>query len=275
MDIDFNDFFMNSNTAVSPFVKWVGGKKSIIKQLTSRVPKTYIGYEECFVGGGILFFTLQPSNACLSDINKYLILTYQAIRDNVKGVIAELEKHYTLHEKQYFLKARKVFNNNEFDSVKVAGLFIYLNKACYNGLYRVNKNGEFNSSFGSYGKIILNKINLWNVSQALQGVTIKNRSFEEVEPEKGVFYYLDPPYYHTYNMYDFSRFNDEQHEKLAQKCHDINDAGGYFMLSNSNSDFIRDIYKGFNIENLFSRQRISCTVDQRKLKSELLIRNYE
>lgn len=264
-----------SNAPARPFVKWVGGKRSIIEELSQRVPESYTGYRECFIGGAALFFALQPQDAYLSDVNFYLVSAYNSIRDNVDGVIAELEKHKAAHEKPYFLKAREAIAN-ESDPVKIAGLLIYLNKTCYNGLYRVNKTGKFNVPMGSYkNPTILDESNLRNVSKALQGVIIKHRPFDRIKPEKGAFYYLDPPYHKTYDGYNGGGFGNEQHEKLAQKCGEIDVAGGYFMLSNSNTDFIRTLYKGFLIEDIMAGRYVSCKPSQRGRKSEFLIRNYE
>ena len=257
-----------------PFVKWVGGKRSIMSILSKRIPAKYTGYCECFMGGGALFFALQPKNATLSDINLNLVLAYRSIRDDVDALICELEKHKAAHDKAYFLKVRKAISTEE-DPVKVAGLLIYLNKTCYNGLYRVNKAGEFNAPMGDYeNPTILDETNLRSVSKALQGVSIEHKSFEEIVPEKGKFYYLDPPYHKTYAGYNGNGFGDENHEELAKKCRDIDAVGGYFMLSNSDTDFIRGLYKGFGIEDIMAGRYVSCKANQRGQKNEVLIRNY-
>lgn len=268
------DDFSPDSADAKPFVKWVGGKRSVIAELLRRVPEKYTSYNECFVGGGAFFFALKPKRAVLSDINSHLVLAYQAIRDDVEGVIEELEQHKKRHSKRHFLKVRGELSS-ESDAVKVAGYLIYLNKTCYNGLYRVNQSGRFNTPMGSYeNPAILDEDNLYNVSEALQGVTIKGQSFEKVRVRKGAFYYLDPPYYEAYNGYSGNRFGKEEHKMLAEKCHEIDAAGGYFLLSNSNMDFIKRLYKGFKRETIKATRYVSCNPDQRGQHSELLIRNY-
>lgn len=258
-----------------PFVKWVGGKRSVLNELLYRVPKKFTSYNECFVGGGALFFALKPRKANLSDINPHLMQSYQALRDNVESVIAELKRHKKLHNKSHFLKIRKLLSS-EIDAVKLAAHLIYLNKTCYNGLYRVNKAGEFNAPLGSYeNPSILDEENLRKVSETLQGVAIKEASFENIKVQKNAFYYLDPPYHQAYNSYSAWRFDEEEHEKLAEKCHEIDNNGGYFLLSNSNTDFVRDIYRDFITDEIMAGRYVSCKSNQRGRQRELLIRNYD
>lgn len=258
-----------------PFVKWIGGKRSILDILVERMPGTYTCYNECFVGGGALFFELQPSNAILSDINTHLIITYNAIRDNLEEVITLLEKHKASHDKKYYLDARETMAI-EKDSVKVAALFIYLNKTCYNGIYRVNKSGKFNVPMGSYkNPSIFDKENLKSVSKVLQGVRIEQYSFCQSEIQEGAFYYIDPPYHKTFSRYDGSGFGDEEHVQLARFCNKLHNAGCYFMLSNSGTDLIKELYEKFNIEHIFASRSVSCKSNQRGKESELLIRNYK
>ena len=255
-------------------MKWVGGKRSVLDELLHRVPKKFTSYNECFVGGGALFFALKPKKAYLSDVNHHLIQSYQAIQGDVEGVINELKRHKRLHKESHFLRIRKLLSS-ESNAVKIAGYLIYLNKTCYNGLYRVNQGGEFNTPLGSYeNPSILDEENLRNVSETLQGVTIKEASFEKIRVRKGGFYYLDPPYHQAYDSYNGSRFDDEQHEKLAEKCYEIDDKGGYFLLSNSNTRFVRDLYRDFIIDKIMAGRYVSCKSDQRGRQRELLIRNY-
>lgn len=266
---------LHKHIEARPFVKWVGGKKSVLNELLNHIPKKITSYNECFVGGGALFFALKPKKARLSDINPHLIQSYQAIRDDVSGVINELRRHKKLHTKPYFLKIRKLLST-ESDAVKLAGYLIYLNKTCYNGLYRVNKAGEFNAPLGSYkNPSILDEENLRSVSKTLQGVTIKEASFENIRIQKDAFYYLDPPYHQAYNSYNVWRFGEEEHEKLAKKCHEIDSKGGYFLVSNSNTEFVRNLYRDFAIDEIMAGRYVSCKPDQRGKQSELLIRNYD
>ena len=180
-----------------------------------------------------------------------------------------------LHNKEYYLNARKRLSE-EKNKAKIAALFIYINRTCYNGLYRVNKKGEFNVPMGNYkNPLIVDEENLRNVSSLLQGMDIRQHSFEETALQKGAFYYLDPPYHKTYSGYDGGGFADGEHENLAEFCHKIDKVGGYFMLSNSDTDFVRKLYKGYKIENIMASRSISCKSEGRGKKGELLIRNYK
>jgi len=258
-----------------PFVKWVGGKRSILPELLARLPASYTTYHEPFIGGGALFFAVQPQIAYLSDVNLPLVLTFQAVRDDVDALIAELERHAASHNKPYFLNARKEFGR-ETDGTKLAALFIYLNKTCFNGLYRVNKSGLFNVPIGSYtNPTILDEANLRQVSQALQSATLKQHPFLQVPLEEGGFYYLDPPYHRTYDGYDSSRFGDTDHQELANFCSGLKKAGAYFMISNSNNAFVRSLYREFHIEEVQASRSVSCKGDQRGKETELIIRNYK
>lgn len=258
-----------------PFVKWVGGKRSILDKLVERVPDTYTRYCECFLGGGALFFEVQPEKAFLSDINFYLIIAYRAVRDDVDGVIKELKVHDAKHDKTHFLASRLRLSTEQ-DQAALAALLIYLNKTCYNGLYRVNKAGAFNVPIGSYtNPAIMDEETLRNASRALQGAEIQHRPFSQIEPKAGEFYYLDPPYHQTYAQYHGDGFGDELHQELAKVCRNIDAAGAKFMLSNSDTDFVRQLYKGFVVEDVLAGRYVSCKSDQRGRHSELIIRNYQ
>lgn len=258
-----------------PFVKWVGGKRSILSELTPRLPKIYKTYHEPFLGGAALFFAVKPEKAYLSDINFHLAITFQTVRDHVDELIENLKIHEAKHNKEYFLKGRKRLFV-EKDPIQIAALFIYLNKTCFNGLYRVNKSGLFNVPIGSYKEPpILDEENLNSCSDALKNAKIKQHSFEQLEPEKENFYYLDPPYHETYSSYDGSGFGAEEHKKLARFCKEIHEADGFFMLSNSDTELIRSLYKGFHIEEVSASRSVSCKANQRGKEKELIIRNYK
>jgi DNA adenine methylase len=262
-----------SSTA-RPFVKWVGGKRSIIDELIKRIPESYTTYYEPLLGGGALFFSLKPEKACLSDINFHLIITFQTVRDDVEKLIDRLKTHAENHNKTYFLKARERLFTAK-DPVEIAAWFIYLNKTCYNGLYRVNRAGKFNVPIGSYkNPAILDEENLRSCSESLKDAEIIQQSFIQVELEKNAFYYLDPPYHQAFSGYDGKGFGDEQHKELAEICNKIDNAGGLFLLSNSDTDFIRSLYKGYEIEKISASRMVSCKGDQRGKEEELLIRNY-
>lgn len=260
--------------AVKPFVKWVGGKRSILPELIRRIPEHYEVYHEPFIGGGALYFALQPKEAYLSDINFHLVITYNAVKNDVDGLISNLKVHVKNHSKEYYLKARKRLFT-EKDPTKLASLFIYLNKTCYNGLYRVNKSGGFNVPMGNYNDpAILDEPNLRNASKILQGAEIVQQSFLQDKAVKGDFYYLDPPYHETYSQYDGSGFGDKEHTQLAEFCRTVDKKGSFFMLSNSDTPFVRDLYKGYTIEIVSASRFVSCKANQRGKENELIIRNY-
>ncbi len=257
-----------------PFLKWVGGKRSIIDELLKRVPKDFKTYHEPFLGGGALFFALQPDSAYLSDINFHLIIAFTTVRDHIDKLIAELKIHEANHSKEYYYEGRiKLFE--EHDPVKIAAWFIYLNKTCFNGLYRVNKDGKFNVPMGSYkNPAILDEPNLRNASQVLRSVDIKQHSFKQLKPQKGSFYYIDPPYHTTYSQYSNDGFGDEEHTLLANYCRAVDAKDGYFMVSNSDTPLVRELYKGYNIEQVSASRSVSCKAYQRGRQDELIIRNY-
>lgn len=257
-----------------PFLKWVGGKRSILPELLRRMPDEYDTYNEPFLGGGALFFAEKPKEAYLSDINFHLVLTFQRVRDDVDGVIRNLKIHASRHDPEYYKKARtRLFK--EKDTTKLAALFIYLNKTCFNGLYRVNKSGAFNVPIGDYkNPPILDEDNLRACSSVLQGVSIEQMPFTQIDPLKGDFFYLDPPYHETYEGYSAHGFGDDEHTKLAAFCKKIDERGGYFMLSNSDTPFVRKLYKGYTIEHVSAARSVSCKSAQRGRENELLIRNY-
>jgi len=264
-----------SESTARPFLKWAGGKRSILQELTDRMPKEYNGYYEIFLGGAALFFSIKPQKAYLSDVNFHLILTFRAVRDDVERLITNLKIHASKHDNEYYTKSRQRLSK-EKDPTKLGALLIYLNKTCYNGLYRVNKSGEFNVPIGSYASpAILDEDNLRLVSKALQGVEIMQHVFSQVKIEPKNFYYLDPPYHKTYDGYDSSRFGDKDHEELAAFCHKLDKTGCFFMVSNSDNDFVRKLYDGFNIEQVQASRFLSCKGDQRGKETELIIRNYQ
>ena len=163
----------------------------------------------------------------------------------------------------------------EKDTTKIAALFIYLNKTCFNGLYRVNREGFFNVPIGDYKNAPeVDEDNLRACSKVLQGVDIKQQSFTHLKPHKNDFYYLDPPYHGLYDGYNGSGFGDAEHIALAEFCHAIHKKGGKFMLSNSDTPFVKNLYKSYTIEHVRASRSVSCKSHQRGKETELIIRNY-
>jgi DNA adenine methylase len=263
-----------TKTAARPFLKWVGGKRSILPDLLERMPKEYGRYYEPFLGGGALFFAVQPQKAFLSDINFHLIVTFQSVRDHVDRVIAQLKIIEKKHDAKFYAKARLLLFK-EKDPVLIAALFIYLNKTCYNGLYRVNKSGFFNVPMGDYkNPLIVDEPNLWACAKLLEGKDIVQQNFDQLKPRVGDFYYLDPPYHETYSGYSGGGFGDAEHIALAAFAKLIDDKGAKFMLSNSDTPFVRKLYKGYTIEKVSASRMVSCKANQRGKENELIIRNY-
>jgi len=261
--------------AARPFVKWVGGKRSIINDLLSRIPERFGEYYEPFVGGGAMFWNIpHTAKARISDINFHLIVTYRMVRDEVEAVISRLKYHKKKHAQEYYTDARIKLSETD-DPIEVASLFIYLNKTCYNGLYRVNKSGIFNVPIGRYNDPkIVDAENLRKCSQFLVDTDILQQSFSQIKPRKGDFVYFDPPYHETFSAYDGAGFGIKEHEELASLCRQLDQNGIKFMLSNSDTALIRKLYAGFNVENIDASRFISCRGTERKKENELIIRNY-
>jgi DNA adenine methylase len=257
-------------------LRWCGGKTSIINELYSRLPTNYSSYVEPFVGGGTLFFNTKPQNknVILADVNQKLIYTYQSIRDNVDDIIVLLKQHQSKNCEEYYYEAREAFNQ-ETNPIIIAGLLLYLNKTGYNALYRVNKKGLLNVPFNKHpNPNIINEYALRHTSQLLKNVCVLCQSFTRTPIMPGAFYYMDPPYFSSFDQYDETRFNAMAHEQLLELCDKINVVGGYFMLSNSDNDFVRQLYSKYNIEQVESRRSISSKGNGRGKCIELIIRNY-
>ncbi|MDR1232819.1 MAG: Dam family site-specific DNA-(adenine-N6)-methyltransferase [Puniceicoccales bacterium] len=238
---------------VRPFVKWAGGKRSIIGDLIARIPDNFNSYFEPFVGGGALFWNIpRKGSAYLSDINLHLAITYRMVRDKVEEVISRLEYHRKHHTDKYFATARKTLSET-IDGIEIASLLIYLNKTCYNGLYRVNKSGIFNVPMGRYEEPkIVDVDNLQKCSKFLSGVDIFQHGFLCIKPKKGDFVYFDPLYHETFSRYYGSGFGDEEHRELAVFCRQLDQKGVLFMLS------VGELYDGFNVSHVDASRFISC-----------------
>lgn len=277
---------MAKNKLVMPVVKWVGGKRQLLPVLTPLLPQRFSTYCEPFLGGGALLFWRQPQRAVVNDINGDLILMYEVIRDNVEALIAELEMHR--NESEHFYEIRDWDRNRDFynalTDVQKAARIIYLNKTCYNGLFRVNNAGEFNTPFGNYrNPNIVNSPTLRAVSNYFQraNIVFSCRDYTDVLAEipKGAFVYLDPPYdpvSDTANFTGYSRggFSRENQIQLRECCDDLNHRGIKFMLSNSSTDLIRGQYAQYNIAIVKAKRAINSDVAGRGQVDEVVVRNY-
>lgn len=265
-----------------PFLKWVGGKRQLLHEIVPRLPK-YSRYFEPFIGGGALFFHLQPKNAYITDINLELINVYRIIRDDVHELIKDLKKH--TNDKEYFLKIRDIDRSIEYiawDQVSKASRFIYLNKTCFNGLYRVNSKGQFNVPFGKYANPkILDEENLLNCSRVLQDTYIETAHFSNVlnHAQEGDFVYLDPPYIpvnQTSNFTSYSKegFGDTEHWKLKEVCDRLTKKGVKFMLSNSYTERTLSLYKDYNIYTVSASRSVNSDASKRGKVFEVICTNY-
>jgi DNA adenine methylase len=273
-----------------PFVKWAGSKRQLITTLLSHLPKEYKSnlnfYYEPFLGGGTLLFVLQPKKAVINDINFELINGYQVIKDSVNELIDDLKQHE--YEKDYFYKIREWDRNKNYQDktpVQRASRTIFLNKTCFNGLYRVNGQGQFNTPFGKYkNPTILDKDNLLTVNQYLSTnqVTILNVDFQEAvqDAKKGDFIYLDPPYdplskNSKFTGYHHTGFGKKEQIRLKKTFDDLTSRGCYVLLSNAYTDFIIDLYKDYNQTQIPASRAINSKADKRGKVNEILVKNYD
>lgn len=266
-----------------PIVKWVGGKRQLMFELLKNMPENYNRYFEPFIGGGALFFYLQPDNAYISDMNEELINLYQVVRDNVDELITDLQKHDI--SKEYFMEIRNIDRTDEYKNwsdVKKASRFIYLNRTCFNGMYRVNSKGEFNVPFGHYkNPRILDENNLINCSNLLQRTEIKHADFSEIlkKVKKGDFVYFDPPYVplsetSSFTSYTKDGFDMDMQFKLRDVCDELDTIGVKFLLSNSDTKLVNELYENYNIKKVFASRQINANADGRGKITEVLVRNY-
>lgn len=264
-----------------PFVKWAGGKRCLIRELESNLPEEFNNYYEPFIGGGALFFAISKdlNSAFLSDFNFQLVLTYAAIKNDPEKLIAQLKTHAKQHSKDYYYKVRSYHNAK--DPIFIAARLIYLNKTCYNGLYRVNKSGNFNVPIGRYtNPNIVQEANIRNCNRALQIATIECREFDTIQPEAGDFVYCDPPYHPTdeinFTSYTKNDFTEKDQERLRDFALKLHKKGVKVMLSNSNSKYINSLYdkKPFNIQVVEAPRFVNCKRDGRNPVEEVLITTY-
>lgn len=275
-------FAIHTNTKPKPFVKWAGGKRQIINVLLANIPSSFNRYFEPFVGGGALLFELQPQKAVISDINEELINAYKVIKDSVEALINSLKKHKNTPE--YYYAIRSV-NPKTLTSVERASRFIYLNKTCFNGLYRENSKGQFNVPFGRYkNPKICDEENLRAVSKFLNSIeiTILNCDYREAcnLAKSGDFVYFDPPYYPlsrtaSFTKYNKNDFSEKDQIELFEVFKELDSKGCYVMLSNSNTEFIKKLYAGYRIQEVSANRFINCKANGRKKSAlEVLITNY-
>lgn len=292
---------------VKPFLKWAGGKSQILNDIREKYPRELgskiLKYAEPFLGGGAVLFDILSKydlkKIYISDINKELILTYKYVRDNVKELINKL--YYMEQEflscssecrAELYYKKRDRFNSLKYakdESTEIACLFIFLNRTCFNGLYRVNANGEFNVPIGKYkNPLICDRNNLLAVSKKLKGVRITCKDFSKSQSfiDDRTFVYFDPPYRpisasSTFNSYSKDDFNDESQKRLARFIDKMSDKGALILASNSDpknnnkdDDFFDKLYSKHNINRISASRMINSEGSKRGKINELLISNY-
>jgi DNA adenine methylase len=271
---------VDNSLIAKPFLKWAGGKRQLLPQILPHVPKNFGTYFEPFLGGGALFFALKPQKAVISDINTDLVFTYLGIQNDVEEVIKQLGLYQ--NNLNFFLKIRDEFEQTPKTSCNIphcAAMVIYLNKTCFNGLYRVNKKGKFNVSFGKYkNPNIRNEENLRNCSIALENTKISQNDYKQVlnRAQSGDFVYFDPPYHPvsdtSFTSYTSSGFRPKDQEELYFVALELKNSGVSVLLSNSSCDFIRKLYeKDFTIEEVQASRNINCNAEKRGKITELLI----
>ncbi|WP_373527222.1 DNA adenine methylase [Nostoc sp.] len=271
---------ISKETSPRPFLKWAGGKSRLIQQYIPYFPESYKNYYEPFLGGGAIFFYLQPSAAILTDINAELINTYCCVRDHVEELISLLKEHKIRHDKDYYYSVR---NNSDGTAIEKAARLIYLNKTCFNGLYRVNSQGKFNVPLGRYeNPNICSEVLLRTASEALSTSKIKQTDFVDMlnyATSSDDFIYFDPPYYPVsetsyFTAYSSDRFVEDQQVQLKDIFEKLAERGVKVMLSNSDCEFIRNLYSSFNIHRISASRAINSNAKKRGKITELLVTSY-
>jgi DNA adenine methylase len=271
---------LSTSTPPRPFLKWAGGKGQLIQQYLAHFPKDFSTYYEPFLGGGAIFFHLQPRQSVLSDINAELVNVYCCIRDRVEELIELLQQHQQRHCREYYYQMRAF--TSSFPLEKAARL-IYLNKTCFNGLYRENSRGQFNVPMGQYkAPKICHPELLRSVSQSLQSTRLVVRPFDAVLDDAiddRTFVYFDPPYHpisatSRFTAYNRYSFHASDQVRLRDTFVQLANRGINVMLSNSDCPFIRELYQDFTIHPIAASRSINSNPQRRGKITELLITSY-
>jgi len=276
-----------NNSCIAPFVKWAGGKRQLLPQIKERMPEQYNNYFEPFVGGGAVLFGLLPAKALINDINKALINVYEWIKKAPEEFLQEVNKldvEMWVDGKRYYYSLREHYNDKlmkaEYD-VELAALFVFLNKHCFNGLYRVNGKGLFNVPYNNSRGASVDEKAIIEISKYLQGIKIIAGDFEEAcsEAREGDFVFLDSPYAPlnptSFESYTKEGFDEESHRRLAELFDKLTARGCYCMLTNHNTDLINELYgnKGYRIDVVSVKRFINSDASNR-VGEEVIICNY-
>ena len=274
-------------SGVAPFVKWAGGKRQLLTQIRERMPEKYNNYYEPFVGGGAVIFELLPENALINDINKALINTYRQIcnvPEEFLNAVNKLDKEMWDDGKKYYYSLREQYNDKlmkeEYD-VELAALFVFINKHCFNGLYRVNGKGLFNVPYNNSRRLSVDEEAIMATSEYLHGVTIMDGDFETAckGAKDGDFIFIDSPYAPlnptSFESYTKEGFDIESHKRLAKLFHELTARGCYCMLTKHNTDLINELYgnKGYKIDVVSVKRMINSDATNR-VGEEVIICNY-
>lgn len=276
-----------TNYDVKPFLKWAGGKRQLLQEILPKFPDTYDCYFEPFIGAGAVLFGVMPKKAVINDYNKDLITTYQVIKDEPEVLLGLLKKHQEMNSPEYFYSIRELDRNGEeyknSSSAEKAARTIYLNRTCFNGLYRVNSKGYFNVPYGKYkNPQIVNEEIIMSVSNYLNSneITIMRGDFaaslKSATPND--FIYFDPPYHtdtNSFTAYQAGGFGEEEQIRLRDLFADFASKGIRCLLSNSDTAFIRDIYKDFKVETVYANRMINSKSEGRGKITEVLVKNWE
>jgi len=265
--------------AIKPFLKWAGGKTQLLTELHKYVPNNFNKYIEPFIGGGAMFFSLNPHDSIIADSNEELVITYRQVKEDVESVIEYLETFE--HNEDFFYNIRSL-DPNELEHSYRAARLIYLNKTCFNGLYRVNKKGQFNVPYGKGNGSFLNEEVLRNASEFLAETTIIKGDYLNVLTEfatEGDFIFLDPPYYPVGKYSDFKRYTKEffYHEdqvQLKQEFDRLVNMGCKVVLTNSDHEVILDLYSDYDIDIIETRRMISSNSATRTGKDIIVVGGY-
>ncbi|MFO1444338.1 DNA adenine methylase [Bacillus sp. Bva_UNVM-123] len=273
-------------TQVQPFLKWAGGKRQLLPEIRKYIPTKINTYYEPFIGAGAVLFDIQPEKAVINDINIELVNVYQVIKSNADELIEDLKKHE--NDKEYFYEIRNLDRTPaymELSPIERASRIIYLNKTCFNGLFRVNSKGQFNVPFGKYkNPQIVNEHVIRAVHSYLStnDVQILNTDFEKVVEgaKEGDFIYLDPPYdpvssTSSFTSYSLDGFNREDQQRLKNLFVELDRRGCNVLLSNSATDFIKELYEDYHIEIVSASRHINAKASGRGKIDEVLVMNYE
>jgi len=268
-----------ANYQLEPFLKWVGGKRWLTTSQKRLLPKEFDHYYEPFLGSGAVFFALKPVKATLADINKELIECYTQIQTNWEAVLKALKIHHNSHSNDYYYQIRALKSE---DPVLKAARFIYLNRTCWNGLYRVNLKGQFNVPIGTKKNAILDSDDFEGVSKMLQKATLLSSDFEEIidKAQRGDFIFVDPPYTVKHNFNGFVKYNEQffhwhDQERLSECLKRANDRGCLIMLTNANHPSVKELYKDvFDVLELERSSVIAASSANRGMYQEIIVRNY-